>query len=97
MNLTFQSLRTTFPKAATVISGDRNDLGIDRLLSVDPLLKQMVRIGTRGPNILTVVLTDLEVLYEEPIVILLIEVDDPSKGGVPSDHNGVVVTPQTSC
>ena len=34
MTLSLQSLLNKFPKA--VISGDRNDLGIDRLLSIDP-------------------------------------------------------------
>ena len=93
MTLTIQSLRSTFPKAGVIISGDRNDLSIARLRSVDPALRQTVLKGTRGQNILTIVLTDLEVLYEEPIIVKPIDVDDPSKGGVPSDHNGVVVTP----
>ena len=95
MTLTLQSLRSTFPKAGAVISGDRNDLSIDRLKSVDPALRQIVRKGTRGPNVLTVVLTDLEVFYEEAVIVDPIEVDEPAKGGVPSDHNGVVVTPRT--
>ena len=94
MTLTLQSLRTTFPKARAVISGDRNDLSIDRLLSVDPSLTQIVRRATRGIKTLTVVLTDLEVFYDEPIIVDPIDVDDPTKGGVPSDHNGVVVIPR---
>ena len=82
MTLTLQSLRTTFPMAGVLISGDRNDLSIQRLKIIDPALRQTVRKGTRGPNILTVVLTDMEVFYEEPIVVPPIDVDDPSKGGV---------------
>ena len=82
MTLTLQSLRTTFPMAGVLISGDRNDLSLQRLKSIDPALRQTVRKGTRGPNILTVVLTDMEVLYEEPIVVPPIDVNDPSKGGV---------------
>ena len=35
MTLTIQSLLISFPKAGILISGDRNDLGIDRILSVD--------------------------------------------------------------
>ena len=92
MTLTLQSLRTTHPKAAAVISGDRNDLSIARLLTVDPALKQIVHKETRGSSILTVVLTDLEVYYEEPVIVNPIAIDNPSKGGVPSDHNGVVIT-----
>ena len=95
MTLTLQSLRSTFPNAAAVISGDRNDLSIERLKSVDRSLRQIVQHGTRGQNILTVVLTDLEIYYEEPIIVDPIDVDDPSKGGVPSDHNGVIVVPRS--
>ena len=93
MTLTLQSLRSTFPQAGVLISGDRNDLSIARLKSIDPALRQTVLNGTRGQNILTVVLTDLELFYQEPIIVDPIEVDDPSKGGVPSDHNGVVMSP----
>ena len=77
MTLTLQSLRTTFPMAAAVISGDRNDLSIAKLLSVDPALRQIVRRNTRGQSVLTVVLTDLESFYEEPILVDPIDVDDP--------------------
>jgi hypothetical protein len=96
MTLTLQSLLNTFPNAAVLISGDRNDLSIQRLLTVDRSLRQIVQKGTRGPNILTIVCTDLEVFYEEPIIVPPIDVDDPTKGGVPSDHNGVVVLPRTA-
>ena len=95
MKFNLQSLRSTFPKAGVVISGDINDLSIERLKTVDPSLKQIVRKGTRGPNILTVVLTDLEVFLEEPIIGKPIDADDPLKGGVPSDHNGVIVIPRS--
>ena len=36
MTLTLQSLRSTFPRAGVIISGDRNDVSIERLRSVDP-------------------------------------------------------------
>ena len=55
-----------------------------------------MRKGTRGPNVLTVVLTDLEVFFEEPVIVDPIDVDEPANGGVPSDHNGVVVVPRTA-
>ena len=95
MNFTLQSLHSTFPTAGVVISGDRIDLSVERLRPVDPSLRQIVRKGTRGPNILTIVLTDREVYFEEPIIVNPIDVDDPSKGGVPSDHNGVIVIPHS--
>ena len=78
------------------MSGDRNDLSIARLLGTDPALSQTVLKGTRGQNILTVILTDLHLFYEEPQIVSPIDVDDPTKPGVPSDHNGVVMTPHTA-
>ena len=53
------------------------------------------KLNTSIPNILTVVLTDLEVFLEEPIIVKPIDADDPLKGGVPSDHNGVIVIPRS--
>ena len=92
LTFTLQDLLNTFPSAGIIISGDRNDLSIDRLLSVDSSLKQIVTKGTRGPNnILDVVLTNLDVYYDEPKIVPPIDVDDPAKGGVPSDHSGVIV------
>ena len=68
LTLTLQSLRSDFPTAGVIISGDRNDLSIERLKSIDPSLKQIVTKATRGSkNILTVVLTDLQTYYEDPI------------------------------
>ena len=93
MTLTIQELRLKYPNAGVILSGDRNDLPIARLLSVDTSLKQIVQKPTRGPNILTVVLTDLKKFYLEPEIIPPIEVDNPDAGGVPSDHDGVIVSP----
>ena len=93
LTFTVQSLRLLFPTAGVIISGDRNDLSIERLKTVDPSLKQIVRKETRGSKVLTVVLTDLESFFEEPVIVKPIDIDDPEKGGVPSDHNGVVVAP----
>ena len=96
MTLTVQYLLNIYPKAAILISGDRNDLRIDRLLSVDKSLKQLVQKPTRGPNILTVLCSDLQVYYEEPIIVPPVDVDVPGKG-VPSDHQGVVMNPRSTC
>ena len=94
MTLTLQSLLNTFPNAGILISGDRNDLGIEKILSVDKSLRQLVQKGTRGPNILTIICTNLEAFYEEPIIVPPIDVDDPEKGA-PSDHSGVVMEPKS--
>ena len=95
MTLTLQSLLTTFPKAGVLISGDRNDLSIERLLTVDSSLRQLVLKGTRGLKVLDIVLTNLAVFFQEPVIVPPIQVDNPCKPGVPSDHKGVVVIPKT--
>ena len=94
ITLTLQRLKTIYPKAGVIISGDRNDLKLERLDTIDSTLKQIVNMNTRGNNILTVVLTDLKVFYNDPQIAAPIDVD-PNKPGVPSDHNGVVVSPLT--
>ena len=92
LTFTIQDLLINYPSAGIIISGDRNDLSLDRLPSVESSLKQIVSKGTRGPGkILDVVLTNLDVYYDEPEIVQPIDVDDPAKGGVPSDHSGVVV------
>ena len=65
-------------------------------MTVDSSLRQIVLRGTRGLRILDVVLTNLAVFLKEPIIVPPIEVDNPSKGGKPSDHNGVVVVPRAA-
>ena len=96
MTLTVNSLKAKYPTASVIISGDRNDLRIDNLLNIDPSLRQIVQNNTRGASLLTIVLTDLYALYETPQIVSPITVDDPSKGGVPSDHDGVIVKPISS-
>ena len=92
MTMTLHSLRSTFPNAGVIVSGDRNSLAIGKLLSIDSQLKQIVTKNTRGSSLLTVVITDLQCYYEEPYIVPPIDVDNP-ENGVPSDHNGVVVAP----
>ena len=94
LTFTLQSLLNTFSDAGIMISGDRNDLGIDKLLSIDSSLVQIVNKNTRGSKVLDVILTNLHAYYNEPEIVPPIEVDDPTKGGVPSDHAGVVVAPK---
>ena len=92
MAMTLQSLRTIHPKAGVIISGDRNDLCIQKLLNIDASLKQTVLHPTRGTKILTVILTDLQDFYNDPIIVPPVSVDNPQTG-VPSDHMGVVYIP----
>ena len=59
LTLTLQSLLNVHPGAGIIISGDRNDLSIPSLLSIDPSLRQIVQHGTRGQKILDVIITNL--------------------------------------
>ena len=93
MTITLQSLLTTYPQAGILISGDKNDLGIDRLLTLDPSLRQIVNKPTLRAKILDIILTNMPSLYKEPEIVQPIPVDNPAKGGVPSDHSGVIVSP----
>ena len=85
-------LRTEHPGAATIISGDKNDLDLTEILSFDPAFFQIVRRPTRKDNILSIIITDLRRFYVEPIIIDPISVDENKKGS-PSDHNGVLAVP----
>ena len=69
MTLTLKSLLNSFPNAGILISGDRNDLGIDRLLTIDPSLRQLVNKNTRGLKVLDVILSNLSVFFEEPEIV----------------------------
>ena len=95
MTVTLQQLLSIHPGAGVIIAGDRNSIDISTLLSMDTSLHQMVKQPTRGNNILDVVVTNLARYYDEPVIIPPINPDQPGHG-VPSDHRGVFVTPNTS-
>ena len=89
---TLQSLLTTHPNAGIVISGDRNSIDIQSLLSIDHTLRQMVKNPTRGAKTLYVILSNLHCFYDVPLIVPPIQPDCLTKG-VPSDHSGVFATP----
>ena len=93
--VTLQSLLGIHPNAGVIISGDRNNIDIPVLLSIDPSLRQTVRHNTRGDRILDVIVTNLSKFFNEPEIIPPINPDRPGHG-VPSDHNGVEATPRVS-
>ena len=92
LSSTLQDLLLDHPGAAIVIAGDRNDLSVGRILSIESSLQQIVSAPTHGRKILDVVFTNIWKFYNDPVIVSPIPVDDPSKG-VPSDHLGVVVEP----
>ena len=61
---TLQDLLLEHPGAGVVIAGDRNDLGIERILSTESSLKQIVGVPTHGRKILDVVCTNLANLLQ---------------------------------
>ena len=89
---TYNQLKIQHPEAAFILSGDKNDLDVGKLLAINPSFSQIVTKNTRKENILTVIITDLKALYHNPIIIPPIEVDMESDG-VPSDHSGVLAVP----
>ena len=95
LTVTLQSLLAIHCGAGVIISGDRNSIEIPALLSIDPALRQLVKVPTRGLKILDVILTDLARYYNDPIIIPPIIPDNPGVG-VPSDHMGVFAAPNTS-
>ena len=92
---TVQELRSTYPQAGVIISGDRNNIDMGALLQIDSSLRQVVKNPTRGYNFLDVILTNLHTFYNIPEIVPPITPDVQGKG-VPSDHCGVIATPHTN-
>ena len=88
-------LKVEHKNAAIIFSGDKNDLDIQFILSMNSDFWKIVTKSTRKSKTLTVVITDLPMLYQAPKVVPPIPVDVIGKG-VASDHNGVLVLPVTS-
>ena len=76
------------------ISGDKNDMSIDSILSLRPDFKQCVEDPTRlsPPAILDVIITDLGKFYRKPVCEPALEVDE-DKEGTDSDHLMVLMQP----
>ena len=88
-------LRTIHHKAGIIIAGDRNNLKIEQLLSVDNSLKQIVTLPTINGKTLDIIVTSLHTLYQLPTTVQPIPPDKDGQG-VPSDHKGVVAEPITT-
>ena len=95
LSLTINNLKIIHPKANFIIAGDKNDLKEGEIVAICPSFKQIVLKPTRKDKILTIVVTDLQNLYQEPIIIPPVPVDEGSSGS-PSDHNGVLLLPITN-
>ena len=95
ITVTLQSLLNIHTNAGVIISGDRNSIEISALLSIDPSLRQTVLQPSRGDKILDVIVTNLARYFNEPVIVPPIQPDRPGHGA-PSDHSGVVATPNTT-
>ena len=92
ITITLQALLQSHNNAGIIISGDRNNIDIPALLSIDPSLHQIVTQPTRGSRILDVIVTNLRKYYNDPDILPPITPDKPGVGA-PSDHSGVLATP----
>ena len=69
LSLTISNLKITHPKANFIIAGDKNDLKETEIIAICPTFKKIVCKPTRKGKILTIVVTDLHHLYQEPTII----------------------------
>ena len=90
-------LRTQYAGCGVIICGDRNDLEVQKLLSVDQALRQIVQFPTNKnlDKILDVICKDMFASYEAAKRLPAVPVDQ-GREGVPSDHWGVEVKPRTN-
>ena len=95
MAITINKLKILHPKASYIIAGDKNDLNENEILAICPSFRQIVLKPTRKDKTLTIVITDLHRLFQEPFIIPPVPVDRGA-AGVPSDHLGVLVLPVNS-
>ena len=95
ITLTLQSLLKIHKDPGIIISGDWNSLDISFLLSADPSLRQIVKVPTRGSNILDIICTNISRFYDDPQIILPLQPGEHG-WGAPSDHSGVLATPNTT-
>ena len=94
---TLGQLRTVHQDSRVIVAGDRNDMGIDLITTLDPTLKQVVRGYTNKlkTKLLDVVYTDCQDLLQEPSILPPMQVDE-GKVGKDSDHCGVELLPRTN-
>ena len=95
ISVTYNQLKIMHPEAATIISGDKNNLDETNILALNPEFRQIVSKNTRKSKTLTIIITDLQRYYHVPIIIPPVPVDVPGQG-VPSDHQGVLAIPISS-
>jgi hypothetical protein len=94
---TIGQLRHEHRGSKVVVAGDRNDMAINLISSLDPTLRQVVRENTNKlkTKVLDVIYTDFQDLMQEATILPQMQVD-MGKQGKDSDHYGVEVLPRTN-
>ena len=94
---TVNRLRVEHPGSKVIMAGDRNDLKVEAITSLDPSLRQLVEGYTnkKGDKTLDVILTDSHDVLQEPSILPPLQVDE-DKDGKDSDHKGVQCLPRTN-
>jgi hypothetical protein len=95
--VTVGQLRAEHPGCRVILGGDRNDMKLDALLSLDPTLRQIVRGATnkKRDKTLDVLITDMADLLQEPTILPPLKVDE-GRQGADSDHCGVECRPRST-
>ena len=78
-------LLSRFPKAGLLIGGDKNSLNLAPFLQGLPGCRQIVSGYTHNNKCLDILITNLQTLYQPPIIVEAIQPDNPAKSK-PSDH-----------
>ena len=90
-------LRVEHPGSKVIMAGDRNNLKVEAITSLDPSMRQLVKDYTnkKGDKTLDVILKDSHYVLQEPSILTPLQVDE-DKDGKDSDHKGVQCLPRTN-
>ena len=92
---TLHMLMTKYPDCGWVAGGDRNQFPLAPLLAALPNSRQLVTQITykKTGKIYDVLITNMGQFYQIPYICPAVQVDEPSSGAVPSDHDCAVAEP----
>ena len=96
--ITYNVLNTKYGSGLHfILAGDKNDLKLEKILSLSPNLVQIVKKWTRinPPAILDPIIMTLSKYYQEAVCLEPLD-KDPDKVGKKSDHKIVVSKPITT-
>ena len=91
---TLQMLMSKFPESGIILGADKNSMDLTPLLNCGLRLKQVVDKPTINGKIIDVLIMNLSMYYNSPLIAPPLLPDDPLKAK-PSDHSVPVCTPHT--